>query len=143
MRIFTLTRLRFLPLVLAVQGALMAGQDPIPPPPKEETVQELEPPEEDLTKAEKQVYVLNPLQAAKEIRIGNFYLKKGSHRAAARRFEEAARWDPGSSEAWLRLGDARAKLGESKAASEAWTKYLELEPEGKQAAAVRKKLGKS
>ena len=31
-------------------------------------------------------YVFNPLQAEKEISAGNFYLKKGNLRAAARRY---------------------------------------------------------
>lgn len=102
-----------------------------------------EPPEEDLSAAEKRVYVLNPLQAAKEMKIGNFYMKKGSFRAAARRFEEATRWDPGTAEAFLRLGEAQVRLGNGKASQEAWEKYLELEPSGKQAEAIRKKLKKT
>lgn len=117
-----------------------AQQPNLPPPPPNPAVQE--PPEEDLSPAEKQVYVLNPLQAAKELKIGQFYMKKRSFKAAARRFEEATRWDPNSSEAFFRLGEAQSKLGDQKAAEGAWKKYLELEPEGKQAQEVRKKLGK-
>ena len=105
-------------------------------------VQEQEPPEEDVNPAQPREYVLNPLQAEKELKIGSFYYKKGSYRAAARRFEEAVKWNPGLAEAWLRLGEARAKLGWDKDAREAWTKYLELEPEGKQAKDVRKRLRK-
>lgn len=105
-------------------------------------VQEQEPPEEDLSTAEKQTYVLNPLQAGKEIKIGSFYLKKGSFRAAARRFEEATKWDPNSAEGFLKLGEAQKKLGNEKAAQEAWKKFLELHPDGKEAASVRKKLAK-
>jgi tetratricopeptide (TPR) repeat protein len=111
----------------------LAAQDPPP-------VQE--PPEEDVAIAEKQEYTFNPLQAAKELKIGAFYFKKGSFRAAARRFEEATKWDPNSGEAWLRLGETQAKLKDDKAARAAWEKYLEVEPEGKQAAEIRKKLGK-
>lgn len=99
-----------------------------------------EPPEEDLSIAEKQEYVFNPIQAAKELRVGNFYAKKGSNRAAARRFEEATRWDPNLAEAWLKLGDTQEKLGDRKAARTAWLKYLELEPDSKQANELRKKI---
>ncbi len=99
-----------------------------------------EPPEEDVTIDPKTEYVLNPLQAEKEIRIGNYYFKKGSNKAAARRYEEATKWDPNSAEGWYKLGEAQGKLGNTKAQREAWTKYLELQPDGKFVAAVKKKL---
>lgn len=102
------------------------------------TVQE--PPEEDVTVDPKTEYVLNPLQAEKEIRIGNYYLKKGSNKAAAKRYEEAIKWDPNSAEGWYKLGEAQGKLGNAKAQREAWSKYVALEPDGKFAAAVKKRL---
>lgn len=102
------------------------------------TVQE--PPEEDVTVDPKREYVLNPLQAEKEIRVGNYYLKKGSYKAAMRRYEESIKWDPNSAEGWYKLGEAHSKLGDNKAVREAWTKYLAIEPEGKYAVAVKKRL---
>jgi predicted TPR repeat methyltransferase len=102
-----------------------------------------EPPEEDVNVETPKEYTLNPLQAAKELRIGKFYLKKGSTRAAVRRFEEALKWDPNLAEAYLRLGEAHTKAGDNKAAREAWAKFIELDPESKDAAALKKKLGKS
>jgi Tfp pilus assembly protein PilF len=99
-------------------------------------------PEEDVSVDQQKEYTLNPLQSAKELKVGVFYMKKGSYKAAARRFEEAAKWDPNSAEAYLRLGEAQARIGDDKAARDAWKKYLELEPEGKQAPAIRKKMGK-
>jgi tetratricopeptide (TPR) repeat protein len=123
-------------LLVLITAAMLAAQQPpaapIPP----------EPPEEDLSPSEQKVYVLNPLQATKELKIGNFYMKKGSFRAAARRFEEATKWDPNSAEAFLRLGDAEEKLGNAKGAEAAWTQFLKLQPDSKQAAEVKKKLGK-
>ena len=113
---------------------LLAAQTPPPQPPLQE------PPEEDVSLTEKQEYTFNPLQAAKEIKIGGFYFKKGSFKAAARRFEEATKWDPNSGDAWLRLAEAQVKLKDDKAARAAWQKYLEVEPDGKSAAEVRKKL---
>src|ERR1039458_1304928 len=50
------------------------------------------PPEEDKSIAVP-VYGFNPLQAQKEINVGNQYFKKGSYRAAAGRFEEATKWN--------------------------------------------------
>lgn len=107
------------------------------PPPKEQ-----EPPEEDATVKEKE-YDFNPLQAANEIKVGLFYMKRGSFKAAAMRFEEASKWDPGSAEAFLRLGEAKEKLKDGKGAKAAYEKFLELAPDDKNAAAVKKKLGKS
>ena len=103
--------------------------------------QEQAPPEEDESLAVKE-YSFNPLQATKEIQVGNYYFKKGSYRAAAHRFREATKWNNGLAEAWLRLGEAEEKQKDRKAAREAYAKYLELEPDGKSAADVRKKLGK-
>jgi len=128
---------RFVVLQTVLAACLLAQSE------KSQTPQpatQAEPPEEDLSPSEQKVYVLNPLQAAKEMKIGNFYMKKGSFKAAARRFEEATRWDPNSSEAFLRLGDAQDKLGNQKAAHDAWQQFLKLQPDSKQAPEIRKKL---
>ena len=101
-----------------------------------------EPPEEDVNPQAVKEYTFNPLQAAKEIRVGNYYFKKGSYRAAAKRFEEALKWDPNAAEAYLRLGDTRTKLGDNAAARAAYEKYLELDPDSKESSSIRKKLGK-
>jgi len=98
-----------------------------------------EPPEEDEALAVKE-YSFNPLQAEQELRVGNFYFRKGSYRAAALRFREATRWNPNWAEAWLRLGEAQEKLGDDKAAREAYEKFLELAPRHKRAGEIRKKL---
>jgi tetratricopeptide (TPR) repeat protein len=101
-----------------------------------------EPPEEDASSIPKE-YVLNPLQAEKEYRVGLYYLKKGTVKAAVHRFEEATKWNPAYADAYEKLGDAYSRLRDEKAAHEAYKKFLELQPDGKEAAAVRKKLGKS
>lgn len=102
----------------------------------------VEPPEEDeLLTAKRSEYEFNPLQAQKEIRVGGFYMKKGSYRAAAGRYLEATMWDPTSAEAFFKLGEAREKAGDRKGRAEAWAKFLELAPEDKRAAEVKKKLG--
>lgn len=100
-----------------------------------------EPPEEDESLAPK-VYALNPVQSKKEIVVGDQYFKKSSYSAAANRFLEATRWDPGSAEAFLKLGEAREKLHQYGLAREAYSKYIELteDPKGKEA--VRKKMEK-
>jgi len=112
-------------------------QRPQPPASTQEEV----PKEEDTAIGEKE-YAFNPLQAEKEIRVGDFYFKKGKYRAAAERFREATKWNGGSSEAWLRLGEAEEREKDPKAAKEAYAKYLDLSPDAKNAPEIRKKLEK-
>ncbi len=89
---------------------------------------------------EKREYEFNPLQALSEIKIGRYYMKKGSYRAAAQRFLEATLWDPTNADAFYELGKAQERAGNQKGKSEAWKKFLELVPEDKRAAEVKKKL---
>jgi len=131
--------------ILALVFALGAGAQQAPkgresksPAPQ----QEQEPPEEDESLAPKE-YSFNPLQASKELKIGNYYFKKGSYRAAAQRFLEATRWDNTLAEAFLRLGEAREKQRDRKGAAEAYAKYLELAPDAKEASEVKRRLAKN
>ena len=106
------------------------------------SAQTQEPPEEDVNPTAVKEYTFNPLQATKELKVGNYYFKKGSYRAAARRFEEALKWDPNSAEACLRLGDSKSKLGDKAGSRAAYEKYLEIDSDSRQADEIRKKLGK-
>jgi tetratricopeptide (TPR) repeat protein len=117
--------------------AVPQGKPPAPPAAQAEQ----EPPEEDESLKPKE-YTLNPVQSAREIVAGNFYFKKGNYRAASRRFLEATRWDPGSPEAFLKLGEVQEKMKDFAAARESYKKFLDLMPDPKGAEAVRKKLEK-
>lgn len=111
-------------------------------PAEEKPPAEQAPPEEDENLTVRQ-YTFNPLQAAKELQVGKYYLKKGSLRAAAMRFEEATRWDANLAEAYLRLGEVRERQKDMRAAREAYARYLQLAPDAKDAAEIRKKLGRN
>jgi len=100
------------------------------------------PPDEDKATAPQEQYAFNPVRSKKEVTVGEFYFKKGDYRAAAGRFSEATKWNAGNAEAWLRLGDAQERMKDAKAAHEAYAKYLQLAPDAKNAAEVRKKLEK-
>ena len=100
-----------------------------------------EPPEEDESLAPK-VYALNPVQAKKEIVAGDYYFKKPNYSAAAKRYLEATRWDPGSAEGFLKLGEAREKLHEYGPARDAYLKYIELIEDPKEKEALQKKMAK-
>lgn len=120
-------------LALCWGGQALAQQQPPP----------AEPPEEDetlLREKEKKEYEFNPIQAQKEVKIGLFYMKKGSFRAAEGRFLEATLWDPTSAEAYFRLGEARERAGNHKGKRVAWAKFVELAPDDKRAPEVKKKL---
>ena len=103
--------------------------------------QQQEPPEEDEALTPKE-YTFNPLQANKELQIGNYYFKKKNYRAAAKRFSEATKWNPSFAEAFLRLGESEDKLKDAAAARQAYSTYLELAPEAKNAAEIKKRLSK-
>ena len=106
---------------------------------KQQKVEE-EPPEEDANLKAPRDYAFNPLQANKELQVGLEYFKRHSYKAAAGRFREATKWNPNLAEAWLRLGEAEEKRKNREDAKEAYAKYLELQPESKDAAEIRKKV---
>ena len=121
-------------LALVLAGALCAQEPKKPPEPKEQ-----QPPEEDESIAPKE-YSFNPLEAEHDLQIGNYYFKKGNYKAALGRFREATLWNPTNAEAFLRLGNSEEKLRDKPAALQAYAKYLELAPDGKEAESVKKKL---
>ena len=131
---------RLLPPLMLVASLLWSQQDKKAPKPSPQQ-QEQEPPEEDESLKPKE-YSFNPLEAERDVKVGNYYFKKGNYKAAASRFREATRWNPSYAEAFLRLGDSEEKLKDKQAAQDAYAKYLELAPDGKEAGAVKKKLGK-
>jgi len=99
-----------------------------------------EPPEEDES-LQKPNYSFNPIEAEKHYRVGNFYFRKGSYKAAALRFEEAVRWNPGYTEALSKLGESYEKLHDPERAIEVYRKFLEVAPDSKDASDIRKRLG--
>ena len=116
------------------KDSVLPKQDPKP-------AEEQLPPEEDIA-ATKQEYTFNPVRSKRDVQVGDFYLKKGDFKAAVARYREATLWNEGNAEAWLRLGEAEEKRGAPKAAKAAYQKYLDLAPEAKPAAEVKKRLEK-
>jgi tetratricopeptide (TPR) repeat protein len=135
-----LTLLLIAPCALTQQTPKVGERPPVVEGAKPPVI-EVEPPEEDEAAKPKE-YAFNPLQAEKELRIGNFYWKKKSYKAAALRYEEATKWNPGDAEAWFRLGEAREKLKQSAEARAAYEQFLELAQEDKRAADVKKRVAK-
>ena len=99
------------------------------------------PPEED-TSIGSTTYSFNPLQAKKDIEVGNEYAKKHSYRAAAGRYLSATKYNDGDAEAWLRLGEMDEKLRDKSGAHDAYAKYLEIASDAKNAAEIKKRMEK-
>ena len=127
-------------LMLAIQGPPIGTPDQAPKAQKPPAQEEL-PPEEDAAAKPKE-YTFNPLQAENEMKAGEFYFKKGKFVAAANRFKEATLWNPTLADAFLRLGEADEKRHDRDGAKQAYSKYLEVAPDSKHAAEVKKKLAK-
>ena len=129
-------------VAISMVMGLSWAQDPKPktppPPPKQQEVQE--PPEEDESLKPKE-YGFNPLQADKDIRIGNYYFKNHNYRAALSRYQEASKWNPGLAEAYLRIGEAAEKMKDKATAKQAYLKYIELAPASKEAEQLKKTWG--
>ena len=125
-------------LIFALATTLIAGaqlrERKEPPPSHEGLVDE----DEDLLPQTE--YAFNPIQAKKDLKVGDFYAKKGNHRAAAARYLEATRWNPQYAEAFFKLGRSRDELDQPAQALDAFRRYLEIEPEGKQSRKVRERI---
>ena len=135
-----MSRRWILPLAFAVLASAQQApqkKESTPAPPQEQA-----PPEEDESLVPKE-YSFNPLQASKELKVGNYYLKQHKYRAAAQRYVEATKWDGTLAEAYLRLGEAKEKQHDKKGAAEAYAKYLEVAPDAKDSPEVKKRLDKA
>jgi len=126
-------------LIAFLLGVTLHAQEsqlPPPPPPRPQDLAE----EDEALKPKE--YPLNPLESAKNLNVGNQYMKKGNYRAAANRYKEATLWDPGSAEAFERLGEALEHVHDFVPAREAYTKYLDLAKDAKDADAIRRRIAK-
>jgi outer membrane protein assembly factor BamD (BamD/ComL family) len=99
------------------------------------------PPEEDENVAPK-TYSFNPIQSAHEMKVGNFYMRKGKYRAAADRYVEATKWDPNSAEAFYHLGEAEEKLENLTNARSAFQRVVQISPDSKEGRDAKRRLEK-
>jgi tetratricopeptide (TPR) repeat protein len=99
-------------------------------------------PEEDESLKPK-VYPFNPLEADRNIKVGNYYMHQGDargYRAAVGRYQDATRYNPTSAEAFFRLGEAEEKLKHADKAKAAFERVLKIAPDSKLARDAKKKL---
>ena len=132
----------FLVLFLLIVHPAIRAQAPAAPAQKHSEDQlpdETNLPEEDESVAPKK-YVLNPLEAKRNIEIGNQYWNKGAYQGALSRYKDATRYNPSSAEAFLKLGLVQEKLHHDAEAKAAFEKVVKLAPDSKFAGEAKKKL---
>jgi tetratricopeptide (TPR) repeat protein len=70
----------------------------------------------------------NPLEAEKDVEVGQFYLKQGKYDAAIERFKDATLAVPTYALPWHLMGEAYEKKGDFAESIKAYQKYLKLYP---------------
>ncbi len=146
---------RWIPALFVAWLALLPAEAQVvqpPPPPNQPglgkrqpkppaaTKEEI-PPEEDKALSTEE-FSFNPLEAQKWVSVGNYYMKQGKLRSAEGRYRGATKWNDGCADAWLKLGEVEEKLKDPQAAKEAYSKYLEVAPDAKNAAQIRKRVAR-
>lgn len=128
-------------LGILIASVTLAQQQPPPkkqnPPPTQQ--KEEEPPEEDESLKPKE-YPFNPLEANQDVIKGDYYFKRGKYQAALYRYSEATKYDPGSAQAFFKLGEVDEKLKDFKGARDAYQKCIDAAGEAKVVEEARKRL---
>jgi Tfp pilus assembly protein PilF len=82
----------------------------------------------------------DPHKAAKDVEVGEYYLKQKNYRAALDRFNEALLYKPKDADATFHLAETQEKLELFTKAYENYSLYLEIVPKGPQAGAAHDAL---
>jgi tetratricopeptide (TPR) repeat protein len=82
----------------------------------------------------------DPHKAAKDIEVGDFYLKRKNYFAAEGRYRDALLWKPNDAIATYRLGETTEKQGKLDEAREHYESYLKILPNGPLAQDAHKAL---
>jgi tetratricopeptide (TPR) repeat protein len=113
-------------------------------PKSSEAVADLEAPPPDSSGVQ-EFHPWNPLKAARDIDVGDYYFKRKNYKAALDRYKEALYYKDKDAVATFRLAVCQEKLGDKAEARKYFEQYLKILPEGpfaKDAHASLAKLGK-
>lgn len=91
-----------------------------------------------------EMYPYDPHKAAKDIEVGEFYLKRKDYHVALDRFNEALLYKPADALAIFRLAQTQEKLGLNTQAAQNYNSYIKLFPDGpylKEAQEAVKRIG--
>ena len=72
----------------------------------------------------------NPMKAAKDVDIGDFYFKRKNYKAALARYKDALYYKENDAVASFRLAVCQEKLGDKTEAQKYYAQYLKILPEG-------------
>jgi tetratricopeptide (TPR) repeat protein len=146
---------RFVAWLVLGTGLLLGSspafsQTPAPPPPTPQESSSRKPQDSSSEKpqepappaAKSQDPAYDPYRAAKDIEIGNFYMRKGDVDAAIDRFLDAIQHKPDFAEPCRLLGEAYEKKGEKAAAIKYYKQYLQIRPRAPDAGRIRKRISK-
>jgi len=84
----------------------------------------------------------DPLQAERDMQVGEYYMHKGDLDAAIDRFEDAAAAKPGFALPYKYLGEAQEKKGMKKKAIQSYKRYLDLYPKAEDKDKIQKRIDK-
>lgn len=90
------------------------------------------------------MYPYDPHKAAKDIEVGEFYLKRKDYHVAMDRFNEALQYKPNDALATFRLAQTQEKLGLNTQAVQNYSSYVKIFPDGpyvKEAQEALKRIG--
>jgi tetratricopeptide (TPR) repeat protein len=87
-----------------------------------------------------EMHPFDPHQAAKDIEVGEFYLKRGNYKAAISRFRSALKSKPNDALATFRLAEALEKDNQLAEATREYSLYLDILPTGDNAVLARDAL---
>jgi tetratricopeptide (TPR) repeat protein len=87
-----------------------------------------------------EMHPFDPHKAAKDIEVGEFYLKRGNYKAAISRFRGALESKPNDALATFRLAEALEKDNQLAEASKYYSLYLDILPNGELAPMAREAL---
>jgi tetratricopeptide (TPR) repeat protein len=146
---------RFFAWLVLATGLLLGSstafaQTPAPPPAtpqessskKPQDLSSEKPQEPAPPSAKSQDPAYDPYRAAKDIEIGNFYLRKGDVDAAIDRFLDALQHKPDFAEPCRLLGEAYEKKDEKTEALKYYKEYLRIRPRAPDAGKIRKRISK-
>ena len=87
-----------------------------------------------------ELHAWDPHKAAKDIEVGDYYLKRKNYKAAQERYKDALVYKPNDAVANFRLGECEEKLGKSSDAVQHYEAYLKILPNGPLSLDARKAL---
>lgn len=80
-------------------------------------------------KDEPELILPDPIQAERNLRVGDFYFKKKNFKAAIERYRIAIQYGPKRPDSYLRLAKTHEKLGQLSEALETCRQFVDLNPD--------------